>query len=605
MRATVLRGIIICLALGGLLFGSQTWAAETAQVKSIMGKVKDTQGNPVFGAMVTLEGKALLADAITVFTDRTGTYRFPELGKNVSIDQIEIRSRKVGFKTESTNIGSASADGLAEVDFLMATIDNVAEQVPASAWLDPAPTTPRIATGLSMVSKLCYSNCHQLPIVAYRPQVQRFIENVGRLAVPEREQAWIEHLARHRALHAKVGTRTRWVNVDPKNREDREFLEFHHMAPGEDETLMAWFLAKYLPKNFKKFSVSDFKEGDAPIGVKGTVIKEYQLEPTSDGWYREVAVARGSPYVWGIDLGGDRLVRLNPEDGSHKWLKIPGEGPFGPHTITPDAAGNLWISLEEINGLGVFDPRTEKWTKIFRDALEKGAISHDFATDWRGNIAFDLKGRLWLTIVNRSRLAAVNSKTGETKEYDLPFRKGHRGVAITYGAVMTSDKKHVWFTQWGDDVLGSFNTETLTVDTMIPFPNGTAPRRMSIDDNDVVWVALCGAGQILAYDTKTGTQKIYDLPDRSGSTYNLTWDPKRRVVWVGTTNSDKIYRFDPKAEKFTQYLLPHRGALLRVLPIDESGDIWTTYTTMPGMGPTMIAVLHPGEPDELDEEGMK
>ena len=102
--------------------------------------------------------------------------------------------------------------------------------------------------------------------------------------------------------------------------------------------------------------------------------------------------------------------------------------------------------------------------------------------------------------------------------------------AVLYGLAMTSDGKHVWWTQIQGN-LGSCNTETLQVETVVEFPMGTGPR-LAIDEHDVAWVPLYGASQLLTYDTKTRKEIArYNMPSRSAASYNVTWDPVRKVVW--------------------------------------------------------------------------
>jgi streptogramin lyase len=94
---------------------------------------------------------------------------------------------------------------------------------------------------------------------------------------------------------------------------------------------------------------------------------------------------------------------------------------------------------------------------------------------------------------------------------------------------------------------------------------------------------------------------IHDLPDRGSSPYNVVWDPLRKDLWVGTTNADKIYQFNPRAGTFKQYPLPHQGAYLRMLSIDpHNGDVWSMYANKTGeKAPTWVVRLHPGAEDSV------
>ena len=156
--------------------------------------------------------------------------------------------------------------------------------------------------------------------------------------------------------------------------------------------------------------------------------------------------------------------------------------------------------------------------------------------------------------------------------------------------------------------LGSFNTETEQVDKIVPFPRGAAPRRMAIEADGTLWVPLYGEGQLIKFDTNKGVEVArYDMPDRAGASYSVTLDTKRHAVWVGTTNSDRIYRFDIDTARWRHYPLPRKEAFLRMIEIDHAtGDLWTTYANLP-IGPrdpaiygseganNIIVRLHPGD----------
>ena len=103
-------------------------------------------------------------------------------------------------------------------------------------------------------------------------------------------------------------------------------------------------------------------------------------------------------------------------------------------------------------------------------------------------------------------------------EGETPFH------AAVYGIVIESDRKRIWCTQL-TGLLISFNTETKSVETTVRFPKGTAPRRPAIDADDVLWVPMFGAGQLLAYDAKSKTELgRYDLPDRNAAPYTTAPD---------------------------------------------------------------------------------
>jgi len=164
--------------------------------------------------------------------------------------------------------------------------------------------------------------------------------------------------------------------------------------------------------------------------------------------------------------------------------------------------------------------------------------------------------------------------------------------------VMTSDREHVCYTQLGGD-FGCFNTGTLEFESRVPFPVGAGPRRMAITQDDIIYIPLFGAGQLIEYDARADKKVAsYDLPDRASGPYAATWDAKRAVVWIATSNADVIYRFDPDKKTFGVIPLPRQKAYLRMLAVDPfTGHLVTSYGNLPETvnGPRMAVVLDPGD----------
>jgi streptogramin lyase len=122
---------------------------------------------------------------------------------------------------------------------------------------------------------------------------------------------------------------------------------------------------------------------------------------------------------------------------------------------------------------------------------------------------------------------------------------------------------------------------------------------MSMSDDGVLYLALYGAGQLAAYDTRALKMiGIYDLPDRASAPYSTTWDPKRRVVWITTSNANVIYRFDPQTRAFAVLPLPRERAFLRSVNVDDrTGALVTSYANIVEhvRGPRMALMIDLGD----------
>ena len=69
------------------------------------------------------------------------------------------------------------------------------------------------------------------------------------------------------------------------------------------------------------------------------------------------------------------------------------------------------------------------------------------------------------------------------------------------------------------------------------------------------------------------------MPTPYASPYALAVD-KNGVVWINTMNHDVLTKFDPRTERFTEYVLPTRGTEIRHVQIDNRTDpvtVWAPY----------------------------
>ena len=64
------------------------------------------------------------------------------------------------------------------------------------------------------------------------------------------------------------------------------------------------------------------------------------------------------------------------------------------------------------------------------------------------------------------------------------------------------------------------------------------------------------AGKLVKIDHKTGKMTFYTPPTENNGAYHVVADPKNKVIWVTLQTSDKIARFDPKTETWTEFSLP-------------------------------------------------
>jgi streptogramin lyase len=544
-----------------------------AAALAMSGEVTDAAGKPVAQAMVTLAPAEMTlgASTFTVFTDADGRYSLPDKATGT-----RIAVSKLGFATATVDADKAGKIALTATD-------NVAAEAPPSAWL------PR--TGADDLARadtvLQCSSCHQFP----SEKVRRYSMMLDGKSTEEKQAAWKAIINYMRVKFVQIGPDQSLY--DPAKMDFKNILDPTQGSfdPHDEETISA-FLAKHLPTRFDELKGYDY---GAPLGVTGkTVMREIQLP--QDSFVREVGLTPDSPYLWGADLQHNRLLRVDPATGEQKPYPIPYAGPTGPHTIVDTPDGKFWVTMLEQGVVGRFDPKTEQW-QLF-DKFGKYEMAHDIAPDYKFQAMPDPKGRYWFTLIGSNRMASLDPATGDITTVDVPKRPGEAAMhSSLYGAVITHDGKRVWFSQLSGGV-GAINTETSKVDVYLPMPQGAGPRRMAIDDQDVLYVPMFGTGELMIYDSKTDKELArVAMPDPSNASYSAVWDPWRKVVWLGTSNANVIYKFKPTDRSFEVFPLPSAMGYLRMITFDRrNGNLWTAYSNIPtGAGPSRFVMVDPGD----------
>jgi streptogramin lyase len=340
----------------------------------------------------------------------------------------------------------------------------------------------------------------------------------------------------------------------------------------------------------------------APLLVDGrTVIREYEV-PRPNA-VREAVTLADPHTIWAADVSANRVIRVDAATGAQRDYEIPTERIIGPHTLVRGRDGSLWVA-PFFNGIVArLEPASGHWRTWQLSTSSGGPVGvHDLTFNSQHDLVTDRRGRIWFSDIVNNAVGWLDPATGRSGIYPVPAVPGRAGGELLYGIVMTSDRRHVWYSQLGIGCFGSFNTETLEFETVVQLPErSSGPRRVAVSDRDILYVALYGSGQLAEYDTRARRMiGVYDLPDRASAPYATTWDQKRKVVWIPTSNADAIYRFDPRDKSFAVLPLPREGAFLRMLLVDrQSGALVTSYANILENvhGPRMVLTI------ELADEG--
>jgi streptogramin lyase len=264
-----------------------------------------------------------------------------------------------------------------------------------------------------------------------------------------------------------------------------------------------------------------------------------------------------------------RLVEFDPQSKKFTLHEI-GAG-FYPHTIRIDAEDRVWFTLALSNQVAQFDRKAEKFTLY--DLPARGFKEKMIAK----SIGFLYKLMNWgLPLSNWLSIDWVAT-----------------GLPLVYGIDVTPDGT-VWFARLHTKEIGKIEPASGQV-TMIPTPF-LGPRRLRADADGNLWIVAFGESKIARYEPNSGKFSLFDLPVQplgSETPYALNVDKKRGIVWVNGNQSDALYGFDIKSERWRTVPLPRRTTFTRDVEIDEDGSLYTANSNFPswhieGGQPTLI-----------------
>lgn len=577
-KGTVMtRNMTVATVLLALACVPGTAVADTG----IGGVVVDLNGRPVVGAAVVLDADEGVRgpDYVTVFTGGDGRFAFPDPVDGVG--QVTVRLRRVGYR-EVGSSATADGDGIF-VTLVAAATGNVADAAPASAWLARmADRAEKSAFVLNCVG------CHQVPSAEVRDYAGLIAEAGGTDRPEVRRQSWLSVAHYMNYLSGWEFGRANPGGPPPA-------AHAYTVGPGE---AVAATMAAHFTDALATLPGYDY---GAPLAVTpDTVIREYEVAGVNA--IREAMMLGSPPKLWVADVATNRMYAIDVASGAQEIHEVPFDGVSGPHSLHRAADGALWITPLFPSVIARLDPIEESWRTwptMTTDGTPLGI--HDLSFGAAHELLADDAGRIWYSDIRNNAVGYFHPERDDAAIIRVPDAEG-RGAAgaLLYGLVMTSDRRHVWFSQLGIGTFGNYNIETGEFETRVVLPDpSSGPRRLTINDDDVMYVPLYGSGQLLEYDTVARRQiAIHDLPDTGSAPYAVTWDPVRRVVWIATSNADAIYRFDPADKSFGVIPLPRAGAFLRMIDVDpETGVLVTSYGNIVEFvkGPRMALIVDPGD----------
>ena len=313
-----------------------------------------------------------------------------------------------------------------------------------------------------------------------------------------------------------------------------------------------------------------------------------------------------------------RLPRTLVQGEATKYIAVEYELPnlnAEPHEVTVDAEGNGWVTQRIGGKLGRLDPKTLVYTETAPPAGTSktnrlnAIIAAPNNTLWfidggpnRRWLNYDTKtkefnvfelpklksgsasgntmrihpnGSVWLNSIASNQVIRLDPATKQFTIYEVPAGIKTGRTANPYGMAISGDGK-IWFIENAMNQVGRIDPATGKIDEFeIPVKNAVA-RKGGMDSAGNVWVGLHGAGKLMKIDYKTIQMTVYTPPTEDAGVYSVQGDPKSHLVWFSEQHVDKMARFDPKTETFTEFPLANAESDPRRIEIDPNNPnrIW-------------------------------
>jgi streptogramin lyase len=548
-----------------------------------MGTIKSATGQPLEGLVVTARaaGKTIKT---TVFTDQQGQYFFPPLEKGA----YQVWAQAVGFETSRANV---RLDGVrTQNDFSMKTLDDFSRQLSGPEWLASLPaSTPQDAHSKEVFRTNC-AGCHAaswvlqnrfdrdgwFKIITYMEKIS--IQGGGEQEVDTPPQPWLrynrdelaDYLARVRGPNSKLDYK---VLPRPTGESARAVVTEYTTGSSEDKNRPV------------RFDGSDWNQG-IPTAYEARGPHDSDVDPLGFVWI-----------VYGDDSApaGRTYGRLNPTTGEVQDFKVTNDRGViqGSHGVKVDEKGRVWFNAG--NSLQMVDSKDPSLTlHTYRPPQGMGGVG--------GHIQISPQGYVWAT---SNGGIMFDPATEKFRKFDHPWPGGN-----TYGVGADSDGNG-WWAQMGGlpyDELGKGDLKTgkSSAVKLDPVPGlkelatsadvefykiagsqtnmapiwSQGPRRMMGDKNGSMWFSDWWGNNLGQVDIKTHKVTYHYYPNKEQvGVYQPVVD-KNNMIWLNLMTADRVARYDPKTDTWTEFLLPNRGTETRHMAVDNfkpQVEGWTTY----------------------------
>lgn len=557
--------------------------AATLPSTGLMGIVKSSDGKILEGVAVTARANDK-SFSTSVYTDKEGQYYFPTLADG----RYKVWAQAVGFDAARGETSIAANRKIVQ-NFSLKPLKEFHMQLSGTEWANSMPAdTP----GDARMRDVVHNNCTSCHLTGY--VLSKRFDSTGWGII----------------LNTMLETQTQ---PDQPNRKlitsyKEDLVGYLTKIRGPQPLPWKW---KPMARPAGEAAEVIVTEYDVPRGES----PDYVMSHNGTDWAEGIAGRYEVEVMHDASIGTDGKVyftdnstpertvgQLDPKTGKVTGFKLADKdgNAVRTHGSFADPKGYIWLTNGTESSMLRFDPRTSEFKRFPKPKTDTPApgVGMGGAGGIGGMIAVDSKGNAW-TPSGIGGAYRLNPETGEYTEFKAVTSRGN-----PYGLAIDAEDG-AWFTQMGADVIGHVTRDGKVSEVVLPpamegvsekdkeigqrsgaITNAAplyqrGPRRIGADRNgDSVYVAEYWTGVLTKINIHTNKTTSYKMAERYSHPYSIMVD-KNHMVWICLLNSDRIAKFDPNTEKFTEYPLPTLGTNIRYIDVDnttQQPEVWVPYT---------------------------
>jgi len=394
-------------------------------------------------------------------------------------------------------------------------------------------------------------------------------------------------------LHRRGGTASEWKGFLPAMTRGAADEPFADSSPTTLDAISV-ALAKYFGPDSPYFGpdadppdLNNVKHVDLSDEALSATVVEFTV-PTAIARPHSIEIDSKTNTAWFAEESyfGNKVVRFDMDaETFHEFAMLTPKA--RPHTGVVANDGTYYVALAHANDpakLASVDAKTGE-VKQYNWPEKQKTAAHTLTMDHVGNIwfsgspsgeiwAFDTETKAFKTYKNPPPQTVPKGSRQDWEQ--IPGGSKNPPEAETYDVAIDNEGM-VWVSEIQIGTLVRLNPSTGEIKDYRP--EGTVSiRGITVDPQDNLWFGDFHGHRFGKMDVKTGAVKFYKPPTPNATVYGVTFNKVDGNVWYADMNGNNITRFNPKTEKFTEFRIPSRPdrTYARFIGADAKGRIWFT-----------------------------